>query len=84
MIVAWHIVVGLKEVTLIVVEIMYLFKIISLLAHRGLCLHCGNFLPCWFSLGCVSGKLILEDVDELIYRFIMHYAKKKDIFFFSN
>ena len=74
MIVTWHIVAGLKEVTLIFVEIMLLFKIISLLAHRGLCLHCVDFLPSWFPLSCAN-ELILEDVDELIYRFIRHYAQ---------
>ena len=75
MIVAWHNVVGLREVTCIVVEIIRPFKIISLLARRGLCLPCGNFLPCWFSLGCVSAKLIMEVVQELIYLFVRHYAQ---------
>ena len=39
MIVAWHIVAGLKEVTLIMVEITCLLIIKSLLALRGLCLN---------------------------------------------
>ena len=60
MVVTWHIAMGLKEKTRIVVEIIHPVKIISLLAHRGLCLPCDDFLPCWFSLGCVSGNLILE------------------------
>ena len=72
MIVAWHIVVELREVTLIAVEIIHPFKIISLLAHRGLCLPYDDILPCWFSLGCVSSKLILEVVEELIYLFVRH------------
>ena len=74
MMVAWHIVVGLREVTRIVVEIIHLFKIINLLAHRGLCLHWGKILPCWFSLGCVRGKLILEGVEEFIHLFVRHYT----------
>ena len=75
MIVAWDSVVGLREVTRIVVEIVRPFKIISLLAHRGLCLPCGDFFPCWFYLGCASGKSILDVVEEFIYLFVRHYAQ---------
>ena len=74
MIVAWHNVVGLEEVTHIVVEIISPFKTIRLLARGGLYLPCGDILPCCFSLGCVSGKLILETIEELVYLFIRHYA----------
>ena len=74
MIIAWHIIVGLREVTRIVVEIIPPFKIISLLAHRGLCLHWGKILPCWFSLGCVRGKMIMQGVEKLVYGFVRHYA----------
>ena len=73
MIVALHIVLGLREVTCIVVELTRPFKIISLLARSGLCFPCDDILPCWFSLGCVSGKLILEAIEELICCFVRHF-----------
>ena len=66
---------GLREVTRIVVEIIRPFKIISLLAHRGLCLPCNDFFPYWFYLGYVSGKSILEVIEEFIYLFVTHYAQ---------
>ena len=40
MIVAWHIVVGLREITHIVVEIIPPFKIVSVLAHIGEIIIC--------------------------------------------
>ena len=75
MIVSMHIVVGLRELTRIVVEIIHPIKIISLLAHRGLCLHFSNIFLSWFSLGYVSGMLILEKVEEPIYHFVRHYMQ---------
>ena len=66
MIVAWHIVVGLRDVTRIVKRI-HPSKIISLLARGGLCLPFDDFLPCWCYLGCVRSKLLLEGVEEFIH-----------------
>ena len=71
MIVAWHIAMGLREVTCIV-EKNHPSKIISLLAHGGLCLPCGDFLPCWFSLGRVRSKMISKGVEKLIYLLVRH------------
>ena len=57
-------VVGLREVTHIVVEIIHPFLIISLLAGRGLCLPYEDIFPCWFSLGYSRSKFFLEAVDS--------------------
>ena len=72
MIVAWHAVVGLGEVSHIVVEMILPFKIIGLLACGGMCLPCDDFLPCWFSLGRVRRKMISEGVEKLIYLLVRH------------
>ena len=46
MMVAWHAIVGLGEVTHMVVEMIPPFKIIGLLDHGGLCLPCDDIFPC--------------------------------------
>ena len=73
MIVAWHIVMGLRDVTRIV-ERIHPSKIISLLAHGGLCLPFDDFLLCWCYLGRVRSKFLLEGVEEFIHFLVWHYA----------
>ena len=75
MMVAWHVVVGLGEVTRIVVEMIPPFKFISLLACEGLCLPCDDIFPCWYNLGCLRRKFLLEGVEEFIHLFVRHYAQ---------
>ena len=65
MIVAWHITVGLRDVTHIV-ERIHPSSIIRLLARGGLCLPFDNFLPYWCYLGHVRSKFLLEGVEEFI------------------
>ena len=75
LIVAWHVVVGLGEVTHIVVEMIPPFKIISLLAHGGLCLPCDDIFPCWCYLGNSRRKFLLKGIEDFIYLFVRHYAQ---------
>ena len=58
MVIAWHNVVGLRDVTHIVVKIISPFKIISLLAHRGLCLPFDDIFPCWFCFGLLEKQIL--------------------------
>ena len=65
--VTWHNVLGLREVTRMVVEMIAPFKIIGLLARGGLCLPCDDIFPCWCYLGCSRSTFLLEGVEEFIH-----------------
>ena len=67
MMIAYHVVVGLGEVTRMVVEMIPPFKIIGLLAHGGLCLPSDDIFPCWSYLGCSRSTFLLEEVEEFIH-----------------
>ena len=74
-VVTWHNVLGLREVTRMVVEIISPFKIIGLLARGGLCLPCDDIFACWCYLGYSRNTFFFKAVEELIYLFIRHYAQ---------
>ena len=70
MMVAWQIVLGLREITHMVVEMIPPFKIIGLLARGGLCLTYDNIFPCWCYLGYSRSTFFLEVVEDLIFLFV--------------
>ena len=66
-VVTWHNVLRMREVTRMVVEMIPPFKIIGLLASEGLCFPSDDIFPCWCYLGCSRSTFLLEGVEEFIH-----------------